>query len=1205
MMPGKTLGTLKGQRMWFGGLVSALALSAAFPALGQEGPDCRLVNGSLPEGCETAGNGQIVDDPVNSNVEIDDVQTEPKGFSITVDGETLSGEDREVIAGNTSPSGDIRAQDVALDQADVQVRYDGTRTERRLNVLTSDLRTEFRGGDTVSFNATTSYARWVERAEIRIVPVRRGFGRPETVVIPVEPNGQASWVVPEGDDENDYSYVLRVYDAQGRFDETAPGSIGRRERPVDPELNGPVIAAGEGEDNTARRSIPVTGGIVTVSATGLPPGASAVVMGRNVPIDADGKFVTEVVLPAGEQDVKVSLDAPNAQGVTLTREIVIPRNDWFATGLADLTIGQRGESLGDGDSYTRGRLAFYARGVVNGNTNVTVAGDSGEDELDALFDDILTKDPRAVLDRVDPDTLYPTYGDDSTIVEDAPTSGKVFIKVEQNDSYLMWGDFENKIENTEFLRAVRNLYGAQLVYKSLDTTVDGERRISATAYAARPESLPQRDELRGTGGSVYVLQRRDLVPRSETVSVEIVDPVTGRVVSTRTLAFGQDYRIDYFQGTIILDDPLTGGVSGGGVVSGTPSGDFDANLVVQYEYVPTGGDLDGTAAGGRIEGWLPGDVLRLGVTAIDEATDTVDLQVISADARLRFSEGSFIDLEVAESKGKGFGRSFSADGGFTFVDLGGAGPSTRAGAVRVEGTLDIADVVAGGNGTISAYFEEKEAGFSTLSEDITDDQKVWGLAADFQINDRLGFRAAFEDFNSDNGNQRRQAEAQLAYLINPVTTLAFGVKQIDEDRIGDPENTGRRTDIGLRVTRELGADQEVYVFGQGTVDRDGTIRKNNRLGLGGRFNLTETITAELEASGGSGGLGARALLELRPNDIARYYLGYELDPSRDIAGTTLNGDHQGTLIAGAERTVGEGLSYYAEDNYDLFGNRRELTRAYGVSYTPSAIWDFSADLEIGQVRDVNDGDFDRRAFGVGTKYDSGQGITGSARLEYRIDDQDGTVTQERETWALVAKYSNQVSPDWRFIASVDALVSDSDQTDFLNGRYVEASLGYAYRPVNNDRLNVLARYTFLDDLPGTDQVSSDGTLGGAKQRSHIVSVDAIYEIDETWEVGGKLAYRIGETAARTSDDFTSNDAGLVALRATYAIEQRWEVSGEARMLVLNDQDTSDFGTLLTVYRSFGDNAKVGLGYNFGSFSDDLRDTSLDDEGLFLNLQAKF
>jgi hypothetical protein len=1203
-MPATTFGSLMGRNRHLNGLVSVLALMVAFPALGQEANNCQLVNGLLPEGCETAGESSAVTDPVNSNVETERFDGTVKGFSISVDGETIAGEDRQVIAGSASPGAKLRAQDLALDEADVQVRYDGTQADRRLNVRTSDLRTEFQAGEIVSFNASTSYDFWINRAELRITPVRRGFGRTETVVVPIDPNGSASWTIPDGS-ENDFTYVLRVYDSAGRYDETAPDLISRRERPVAPELTGPVISAGEGEDRTARRGIPVAGGIVTVSGTGLPPGSTAVVMGRSVPVDASGKFVTDLVLPAGEQNVTVALDAPSAQGLTLTREIVIPRNDWFATGLADLTVGQRGTSLSDGDSYSRGRLAFYARGVVNGNTRITVAADTGEDELDALFDDVLTKDPRAVLERVDRDNLYPTYGDDSTIVEDAPTSGKIYLRIEQGDSSLTWGDFENKIENTEFLRAVRNLYGAELVYKSPAITVDGERRVSATVYAAQPDSLPQRDELRGTGGSVYVLQRRDLVPGSERVTIEIVDRVTGRVVSTRRLGASEDYRIDYFQGTIILEDPLTGGVSGGGVVGGSPSGDFEANLVVQYEYVPTGSDLDNSSTGGRIEGWLPGDFLRLGVTAVDETTDTVDLQVMAIDARLRFGQGSFIEAEIAESRGNGFGRSFSADGGFTYVNLGGGGVTSRAQAHRLEGTLDLGDVVAGGDGTISAYYEKKEAGFSSLSEDIATDQTVWGLAADVQVSARLGFRLAAEDYDNENGNNRQQIEAEFEYQINPETTLAFGAKYLDEVRIGDADDTGKRTDLGFRLTRDLGADQSIYVFGQGTVEREGGIRRNDRLGIGGRFNLSETISAEAEISGGTNGAGARALLELRPNDTSRYYLGYELDPNRDIAGTTLNGEHKGTLIAGVERQVDRGVSYYAEDNYDLFGERRAITRAYGVSYTPSELWDFSADLEIGRVRDETDGDIDRRAIGLGTKYDNGQGVTGSARLEYRIDDQDGTTVRDRKTWAFVGKYSNQVSPDWRFVASLDALVSNSDQADFLDGRYVEASLGYAYRPVENDRLNVLARYTFLDDLPGSDQVSADGSSAGAKQRSHIFSVDAIYEINESWELGGKLAYRVGRTAARTSDVFTSNDAGLAALRATYAIEQQWELSGEARVLVLQDLDVSEYGALVTVYRSFGDNAKIGLGYNFGSFSDDLRDTTLDDEGLFLNLQAKF
>jgi hypothetical protein len=1187
-------------------LASTLALMAAMPAMAQEVQDCSLVSGVLPAACQQANSDLVVTVPVAPNQERAEGTQAPggTGFSISRGETTLAGQPRTVIAGAPATTGAVRVQDLALDAANVQVKYDGLYDDRRLNVLTADLRTEFRAGEAVTFRTSSNYVRWIDRAEIRITPLRRGFGRPDTIVVPVAAGGIVSWTMPAGE-TGDYTYVLRVYDAEGRFDETAPGSIGRRDTPVAPVLNGSVIAAGEGEDRTALRNIPVTGGTVTVSGTGLPANTQAVVMGQPVPVDADGRFVTELVLPAGEQNVTVALSAPDAQGITLRRAVDIPRDDWFFTGLADYTIGQRGTSIGNGDGFSRGRLAFYAKGVIAGTTRVTASLDTGEDELGNLFDDLLTKDPRAVLNRIDADDLYPTYGDDSTTIEDAPTRGKVYLRVEQGDSSLTWGEFENRIDHSAYLSSSRDLYGAQGVYRSPQSTPDGERRVSATVYAAQPDSLPQRDELRGTGGSAYFLKRQDLVPASETVTVEIVDPVTGRVVSRRSLAASADYRIDYLQGTIILDDPLSGSAGATNVVTVGAIGEYDVNLVVQYEYVPSGGAPDGSIFGGRVEAWLPGDIVRLGFTGLNETTADADLQAVAADVHLRFSAGSYLEAEVAESRGAGFGKSISTDGGFTFDDVAGSGSDARARAVRIEGTLDLADVAPGVDGQITAYYETKDDGFTTLSEDISADQRLIGVKGEAQLTDRLALRAGYEDFRSDDGSTRESGNLDAIYAINPALTVALGISHLDEVDPGDADDTGRRTDLGFRLTRRFADDQEIYVFGQSTLNRAGGIRRNDRFGLGGLLNLSARVSLAAEISDGTNGVGARALLNYRPSDRSRYYLGYELDPNREISGVPLQGKDQGGFILGAERTINDSLSYYAENNYDLFGQYRSLIGAYGVTYTPGDRWQHTASVETGRVRDDLNGDFDRIAVSYGFAFDDGVGQTGKLRLEYRTDDHETIAARDRDTYALIGSYGYQVSPDWRFLANLDGLISSSDQADFLNGRYVEASLGYAYRPVSNDRLNLLARYTYLYDLPGVDQVSANGILGGAKQRSHLLSVDAIYEVDQNWELGGKLAYRVGETAARDSNVFTGNDAGLIALRASYTLVQDWELSAEGRMLVLPDSNAREFGGLATVYKSIGDNAKIGIGYNFGIFSDDLRDLTLDDRGLFLNLQAKF
>ena len=52
-------------------------------------------------------------------------------------------------------------------------------------------------------------------------------------------------------------------------------------------------------------------------------------------------------------------------------------------------------------------------------------------------------------------------------------------------------------------------------------------------------------------------------------------------------------------------------------------------------------------------------------------------------------------------------------------------------------------------------------------------------------------------------------------------------------------------------------------------------------------------------------------------------------------------------------------------------------------------------------------------------------------------------------------------------------------------------------------------------------------------------------------------------------------------------------------------DDQRAGILAALYRHVGDNAKIGFGYNFTDFSDDLTDLSFDDNGVFLNLIAKF
>jgi len=194
----------------------------------------------------------------------------------------------------------------------------------------------------------------------------------------------------------------------------------------------------------------------------------------------------------------------------------------------------------------------------------------------------------------------------------------------------------------------------------------------------------------------------------------------------------------------------------------------------------------------------------------------------------------------------------------------------------------------------------------------------------------------------------------------------------------------------------------------------------------------------------------------------------------------------------------------------------------------------------------------------------------------------------------------------RVLGRLNFVISDSDQADFLNADYVEGVLGAAYRPVENDRFNGLVKYTYFEDLAPAQQISSGGQVELPRQRSQIFSIDTAYDLTKKLTIGGKYGYREGEVAlSRLDDNFVSSDAQLGVIRLDYHVIKKWDLIGEARWLSTSLADDDRFGALVGVYRHVGENAKIGAGYNFSSFSDDLTNFENDNDGFFINLIGKF
>ena len=208
----------------------------------------------------------------------------------------------------------------------------------------------------------------------------------------------------------------------------------------------------------------------------------------------------------------------------------------------------------------------------------------------------------------------------------------------------------------------------------------------------------------------------------------------------------------------------------------------------------------------------------------------------------------------------------------------------------------------------------------------------------------------------------------------------------------------------------------------------------------------------------------------------------------------------------------------------------------------------------------------------------------------------------------------QVDSDWRFLGKANFSESTSTLGELYSGNFTEIVLGYGFRPIDNDRLNTLMKYTYFYNVPFGDLSASDpltGQVVGASnpvdfiQKSHILSFDAIYDLTQRWSIGGKYAYRLGQLAQdRLNPEFFDSRASLYVLRADWHFTHRWDALIEGRLLDVPDAQDQRAGTLLGLYRHIGENLKIGVGYNFTDFSDDLTDLSYNSQGVFVNFIGK-
>ena len=585
---------------------------------------------------------------------------------------------------------------------------------------------------------------------------------------------------------------------------------------------------------------------------------------------------------------------------------------------------------------------------------------------------------------------------------------------------------------------------------------------------------------------------------------------------------------------------------------------------------------------------------------------------------VRRSAGTWARAELARSRGRSAGPLTSLDGGLTFSPGRSTASGSDADAVSLEAHVDLSEIAADFEGAARAWYERREAGFAAFGRAVETDERSLGAALDTRIGERWTLRAGVDEIARSDGHRARDIDAHLGFAVTENVRVEVGGRHT---ALRDPArgNDGRRTDAAARVTRRFEGGHSAYLFGQATVHRAGTIARNDRLGVGGLARLSETLGLTGELSYGTGGIGALGGIAYDPSPDHHSYLTYSIDETlqRGIEGTRDWGADLGTLSAGTRRKLGERVTINSGNTFDLFDEAWTLGQSYGITVRPDEFWTLGGAFEAGTIRDrthdpltgTKREDFERRALSGSVGFDDpGRGLNARLRAEGRRE-RSGLGTRDRDSALAALDIGVSTSDDWRVLGNLDVVLSTGG-TRRTDGDYVEGSIGAAWRPVLDPRFEALGRYTYLHDLTGLERADDVQPM----QRSHIVSIDGVWRATPRIELGAKLGARLAESRLRIGtlgaggldEGWRRNDALLAVARADVHVINRWDAFAEARMMRVwtGDEDNALIGGVVGISRHVGRKLKVGIGYNLGRFSDDLRDLTLDDEGIFVNVTGK-
>jgi len=1026
--------------------------------------------------------------------------------------------------------------------------------------------------------------------------------------------------------------------------------VAANNRPADGQSATPITVSALAADGTPIKgkrfaTVEVSGGRIRVPGAGtdaLGPGRldlDRATAGTQVVL-VDGVAQFELLAPAEAQDVllRVTAGGNSAQGVV---SFVPDVRDMLAVGLLEGIINLRDKKPGlisptrNGDGFEQeirrwersfnggkasgaGRAAFFLKGKVKGDALLTAAYDSDKRTRARLLRDIR------------PEEFYPVYGDASIRGFDARSAERVYLRIDQDRSYLLYGDFQTG--DAVSARSGTLGEGAPRA-RSLGTynrTVTGfnwhpeSERVRGNVFAFRDSLRQVVEELPSQGSGPYGLRNNAVLEGSERVEVVVRDRnQPSRILSVRAMQRFADYTFEPFSGRVLLTQFLPG---------------FDAELnpvSLRITYEVDQGSEQAWVYGGdaqvKLLSWL-----EVGGSYVKDENPFAGFEMGSVNASVRLAENTQLVGEWARATSEintnpvnqTFGNLANRSGNVTgdawrmAFDHAGEVFDARLYAGRSDPEFNNpSSPLYGGRAEYSANFGVQASERLRLyaeglrSEDRNPQgghRTAAGVGARLQASERLSFDLGLRALNETVGATSSFLGASpfsdrnggLGSVATGAAGGALGFGQQPLDPLtglpiisnGLPGNTASNLPIGTRLSSD-------------SVHLGAGYRVTDKLGLTGELE-TEVNGEDRDRFA----LGADYQLRERQ----RVYTRYEQQTGLSSPlGITTTGRKANTFVFGTEQTYLRDTNVYGEYRLRDAISGRDIQAASGVRTG----WDIAEGVRITtgaeHVNVISGNSGDATAVFFGIDYAAHPLWRGSTRIELRRSgDVAGTPSDEQFDTALwQVTVARKLDRDWTLLGRNYLLLTDyAARGDVLQNRF---QVGLAYRDNDHNRVNALLRYEYKLEsdesgltLGSIPPLAGDSTAGNdLRVRAHIISAHSDWHPSRPWWFTGRIAgkWQHDRFASPGLSTVDSNFRGvLLSGRAVYDITENWDI-GALGSIFTGDQGARQYAYGAEVGRLLRQNLWLSVGYNWSGFDgdSDLSGYEYTQRGAFLRIRFKF